>query len=57
MFSFFFDEKTVPDVDAAWEKSRLFIFSFNGIVDSVPLIVFAFMFQVNVPQIQEELER
>ena len=57
LFSFFFDRKTVPSVEAAWERSKLFVFSFNGIVDSVPLIVFAFMFQVNVPQIQEELER
>ena len=32
-------------------------FDFNGIVSSVPLIIFAYMYQVNIPSIYFELER
>jgi amino acid permease len=55
MLSFFLDTKTVPDFEKAWERSKLFVFTFNGIVDSVPLIIFAYMYQVNIPQIYLEL--
>jgi len=32
-------------------------FDFKGIVSSVPLIIFAYMYQVNIPMIYYELER
>jgi amino acid permease len=32
-------------------------FSFSGIVTSMPLIIFAYMYQVNIPLIYKELER
>lgn len=55
MFSFFLDKKTVPSIEQAWQRAKLFNFTFNGIVDSVPLIIFAYMYQVNIPQIYLEL--
>lgn len=57
MFSFFLDKKTVPDFRENWKHAKLFNFSFDGIVSSTPLIIFAYMYQVNIPQIYLELER
>lgn len=31
--------------------------SFDGVVNSVPLIIFAYMYQVNIPSIYLELEK
>lgn len=57
MFSFFLDRRTVPDIQAAWDRARMFNVSFKGVVTSMPMILFAYMFQVNIPQIFKELER
>ena len=35
----------------------IFQFTFNGIVSSVPLIIFAYMYQINIPMIYNELEK
>jgi len=57
MFSFFLDTKTVPHFEENWKKAKLFVFTFDGIVNSMPLIIFAYMYQVNIPSIYLELER
>ena len=55
LFSFFFDKATVPSVQKAWAKAQLFKFSFDGMVNSLPLIIFAFLNQVVIPQVYGEL--
>lgn len=35
----------------------IFQFTFNGIAECVPMILFAYMYQVNIPMIYQELER
>eukprot|EP00347_Sterkiella_histriomuscorum_P011277 403373068 len=47
----------VPDPLQNWRDADYFKFDFSGIVSSVPLIIFAYMYQVNIPMIYHELER
>lgn len=58
-FVFWLNKTIVKDPSANWnnENVKLFNFSFTGIVSSMPLIIFAYMYQVNIPQIYFELER
>lgn len=53
---FFTNREVVPDIHANFEKMEAFKFSFKGIVTTVPLIIFAYMYQVNIPMIYKELE-
>ena len=36
---------------------KAFKFSYSGIVSSIPLVIFAYMYQVNIPMIYVELEK
>lgn len=53
---FFSSRDIVPDIRENFEQMEAVKFSYEGIVTSVPLIIFAYMYQVNIPQIFDELE-
>ena len=40
---------------ANWKNARLFHVSINGIFGSFPLVIFAFLYQPNIPSIYMEL--
>ncbi|TNV80099.1 hypothetical protein FGO68_gene9741 [Halteria grandinella] len=54
---FWSDRTMVPDPWENFKEAEYFVFSFNGLVTSMPLIIFAYMYQVNIPLIYKELER
>ena len=54
---FFFNEQIVPDFKKNLSEMEAFRLSYQGIVTSVPLIIFAYMYQVNIPMIYVELEK
>jgi len=56
-FVFFFDKTVVPDYKQNFKDIEAFKVSYNGIVSSVPLIIFGYMYQVNIPMIYVELEK
>ena len=53
---FFTDDDMVPDVSSNLKAIEPFRLSYKGIVSTVPLIIFAYMYQVNIPMIYIELE-
>jgi len=53
---FFLDKKIVPDPIKNLEQIEPVKLSYNGILSSIPLIIFAYMYQMNVPMIYHELE-
>lgn len=59
MFVFFTTTNTdlVPSVSENLGLMQAFKLSYNGLVSSVPLVVFGYMYQVNIPMIYVELER
>ena len=58
VFVVFFSDKTVvPDPGHNLKDMQPFVFSFEGLVTTTPLIIFAYMYQVNIPMIYVELER
>ena len=57
MFVYLLDRKVVAHPEQNYEMAKLFIFTFDGVVSSMPLIIFAYMYQVNIPSIYLELER
>lgn len=57
MFVCLVNRKIVPDLSANFAKAELFKFDFSGMVSSFPLIIFAYMYQINVPSIYLELEK
>jgi len=54
---FFTDKTVVPSPTANFKKIKAFNLSYDGVVSTVPLIIFAYMYQVNIPMIYVELER
>ena len=56
----FFSDKDYKDKDTSiidnLSKMEPFKFSKNGIISSFPLIIYAYMYQVNIPMIYVELE-
>lgn len=56
-FVFLCNRKLVPNPGENFAKAKLFVFTFDGIVDSIPLIIFAYMYQVNIPCIYLEMEK
>lgn len=56
VFVFFTDPVMVPDVSENFSKIEAFKLSYKGVVSTVPLIIFAYMYQVNIPMIYVELE-
>ena len=55
-FVFYCDKEVVPDPSANMKETKLFNVSFSGVVSTFPLIIFAYMYQVNIPMIYTELE-
>lgn len=53
---FWFDRTLVPDPIANFKEAEYFKFNPLGIFSTVPLIVFAYMYQVNMPIIYAELK-
>jgi amino acid permease len=56
-FVFYCDKEMVPDPAQNFKDAELFTLSFTGVVSSFPFIIFAYMYQVNIPMIYTELER
>lgn len=54
-FMFFVDRNLVPSIGDAFKKARYFHPTFNGIVNAIPYVVFAFMYQPNIPIVYREL--
>mmetsp|Transcript_15619 Transcript_15619/g.19655 ORF Transcript_15619/g.19655 Transcript_15619/m.19655 type:complete len:118 (+) Transcript_15619:700-1053(+) len=48
-FVFWCDKELVPSPSKNFHDAALFDISFSGVVSSFPLIVFAYMYQVNIP--------
>lgn len=53
---FFSNRDIVPDIKENFSKMEAVRISYQGVVTSVPLIIFAYMYQVNIPMIFKELE-
>jgi len=53
---FFTDKTVVPDPSANFKNIKPITLTFDGVVSTVPLIIFAYMYQVNIPMIYVELE-
>lgn len=56
-FVFFFSKEIVPDYKKNLSEMQAFRLSYQGVVTTVPLIIFAYMYQVNIPMIYVELEK
>jgi len=52
---FFTDKKLVPDQSENFYQMKPFNLTYNGLISSVPLIIFAYMYQPNIPCIYTEL--
>mmetsp|Transcript_105271 Transcript_105271/g.145620 ORF Transcript_105271/g.145620 Transcript_105271/m.145620 type:complete len:351 (-) Transcript_105271:123-1175(-) len=50
------DKEIVPNPGANLRDAKYFKVSFSGVTSTVPLIIFAYMYQVNIPMIYYELE-
>lgn len=55
-FLFWFDRTLVPDPIENLTKAAYFKFDIVGIFSTIPLIIFAFMYQLNMPGIYGELK-
>lgn len=51
------DPVLVPSISDNFSKTEMFKLSFSGISGAFPLVIFAYMYQVNIPIIYSELER
>ena len=52
------NKELVPfSISDNFSKTKMFEFSFSGISGSFPLVIFAYMYQVNIPIIYSELEK
>jgi len=54
---FFTNRSIVPSPSENLKQIQAFKFSYNGVVTTFPLIIFAYMYQVNIPMIYVELEK
>ena len=54
---FFTNRTIVPDPWDNFVHASYFKLTFSGIAECVPMILFAYMYQVNIPMIYQELER
>lgn len=57
MCVFFTNRELVPSPSKNFGQISAFKVTYNGIVSSMPLIIFAYMYQVNIPMIYVELEK
>lgn len=54
---FYTDKNVVPDTSRNFADLQPVTLTFDGVVSTVPLIIFAYMYQVNIPMIYVELEK
>ena len=54
---FFSNKELVPKPSDNLSKIKPFIVTYDGAVSTFPLIIFAYMYQVNIPMIYVELEK
>ena len=54
---FFKNKELVPDYQQNLRTIEPFRFSFRGFLGTFPMIIFSFMYQVNIPMFYAELER
>ena len=54
---FFANRALVPNPWDNFKHAIYFKFTFHGVAECVPMILFAYMYQVNIPMIYKELER
>jgi amino acid permease len=55
-FMFFVDRRLVPSIGTAFRDARYFHVTFKGLVNAIPYVVFAFMYQPNIPIVYRELD-
>jgi len=55
VFLFLVDRDLVPDMGENFKNAKYFDISFNGLTKAVPFVVFAFMYQPNIPIVYREL--
>ena len=53
---FFSDKEYVSSIEDNLSRMEPFKITKNGIISSFPLIIYAYMYQVNIPMIYDELE-
>jgi amino acid permease len=54
---FFTDKDLVPDYQSNLQTIKAFRISYDGFLSTFPFIIFAYMYQVNIPMIYVELEK
>lgn len=52
---FFVDKNLVPNITESFDTASYIKISYEGLINGVPYIVFAFMYQPNIPMIYREL--
>ena len=57
VMEFCFNRTVVPHPSTNIKRAEVFTISFEGVLNSVPLIIFSYMYQANIPAIYMELER
>ena len=55
LFMFFVDRDLVPSIKDSFKQAVYVNITFKGLVNTVPFIVFAFMYQGNIPSVYREL--
>lgn len=55
VFMFFVDRRLVPDIGANFKNASYFNITYQGLVNAIPFVVFAFMYQPNIPMVYREL--
>lgn len=55
VFMFLIDRNQVPDMGKSFKNASYFNISYKGLITALPFVVFAFMYQPNIPMIYREL--
>jgi len=55
VFMFFVDRRLVPNIGSNFKNASYFNITYQGLVNAVPFVVFAFMYQPNIPMVYREL--
>lgn len=55
VLEFFRNSDVVPDPLGNFKEMKAFSFNIRGVLSSFPLIMFSFMYQINIPALYSEL--
>ena len=55
VFMFFVDRDLVPSIKESFKHAEYVRLTFKGLVNAIPFVVFAFMYQPNIPIVYREL--